>query len=217
MAFEYFLISAFLRTDDAFILRFLRARKFDSVVAFKLLARYFEFRQNNPSIFKNFIASEPDIKASLYDGLPSVLPNCDQNGRRIIVLFAANWEIGRYQLNSIYRAILLTLEKLIDDEANQINGFVFIVDWSQFTFSQSRSLNPKVLKQMVEGLQVSLKLLNLIKVQNCNSLRFSPREVCLSSFVLSILKLFSIEYRKAFPEKENSTSFCLIKLWTGLF
>ncbi|XP_022319792.1 clavesin-2-like [Crassostrea virginica] len=143
----------FLRTDDAFILRFLRARKFVSVEAFKLLARYFEFRQNNPSIFKNFIASEPDIKASLYDGLPSVLPNCDQNGRRIIVLFAANWEIGRYQLNSIYRAILLTLEKLIDDEANQINGFVFIVDWSQFTFSQSRSLNPKVLKQMVEGLQ----------------------------------------------------------------
>ena len=100
----------------------------------------------------------------------------------------------------------MTLEKLIDDEANQINGFVFIVDWSQFTFSQSRSLNPKVLKQMVEGLQVSLKLLNFIKVQKCNSLRFSPREMCLSSFVLSILKLFSIEYCKAFPEKENSTS-----------
>lgn len=96
----------------------------------------------------------------------------------------------------------MTLEKLIDDEANQINGFVFIVDWSQFTFSQSRSLNPKVLKQMVEGLQVSLKLLNLIKLQKCNSLRFSPREMCLSS----ILKFFSIEYRKAFPEKENSTS-----------
>lgn len=143
----------FLRTDDAFVLRFLRARKFDTVESFKLLARYFEFRQNNPSLFKNFIASEAGIKAALYDGLPSVLPNCDQNGRKIIVLFAANWDNGRYQLPSVYRAILLTLEKLIDDEACQINGFVFILDWSQFTFNQSRSLNPKVLKQMVEGLQ----------------------------------------------------------------
>lgn len=147
--------SEFLRTDDAFVLRFLRARKFDTVESFKLLARYFEFRQNNPSLFKNFIASEAGIKAALYDGLPSVLPNCDQNGRKIIVLFAANWDNGRYQLPSVYRAILLTLEKLIDDEACQINGFVFILDWSQFTFNQSRSLNPKVLKQMVEGLQVS--------------------------------------------------------------
>ncbi|XP_062576140.1 clavesin-2-like [Saccostrea cucullata] len=143
----------FLRTDDAFLLRFLRARKFDTVEAFKLFARYFEFRQNNPSLFKNFNASEPGIKASLYDGIPSVLPNCDPQGRRIIVVFAANWDSGRYQLPSVYRAILLTLEKLIDDEACQINGFVIVVDWSQFTFGQSRSLNPKVLKQMVEGLQ----------------------------------------------------------------
>ncbi|XP_048781095.2 clavesin-2-like isoform X2 [Ostrea edulis] len=143
----------FLRTDDAFILRFLRARKFDTVESFRLLARYFEYRQNNPALFKNFNASESDIRASLNDGLPSVLPNCDQQGRRIVVLFAANWDNSRYQLFSVYRAFLLTLEKLIDDEACQINGFVIIVDWSQFTFGQSRSLNPKVLKQMVEGLQ----------------------------------------------------------------
>jgi hypothetical protein len=147
-------VAAFLRTDDAFILRFLRARKFDTVESFRLLARYFEYRQNNPTLFKNFNASECGIRASLYDGLPSVLPNCDQHGRRIIVLFAANWDNSRYQLFSVYRAFLLTLEKLIDDEACQINGFVIIVDWSQFTFGQSRSLNPKVLKQMVEGLQV---------------------------------------------------------------
>ena len=37
----------FLRTDDAFILRFLRARKFNHFEAFRLLPQYFEYRQQN--------------------------------------------------------------------------------------------------------------------------------------------------------------------------
>ncbi|KAJ8322286.1 hypothetical protein KUTeg_000757 [Tegillarca granosa] len=143
----------FLRTDDAFILRFLRARKFDTFEAFKLLAQYFEYRQNNPNLFKKFQASETGIKDALFDGLPGVLPNQDHYGRYILVLNSANWDNSRYGLVAIYRAILLTLEKLIDEESVQINGFVIIVDWSQFTFRQSTWLNPKVLKLMIEGFQ----------------------------------------------------------------
>uniref|UniRef100_A0AAQ4PMJ3 CRAL/TRIO N-terminal domain-containing protein n=1 Tax=Gasterosteus aculeatus aculeatus TaxID=481459 RepID=A0AAQ4PMJ3_GASAC len=37
----------FLRTDDDFILRFLRARKFEQAETFRLLAQYFQFRQQN--------------------------------------------------------------------------------------------------------------------------------------------------------------------------
>ena len=149
------MISDFLRSDDTFILRFLRARKFDTFEAFKLFGRYFEYRQNNPNLFSNFQASEKCIKEALYDGIPGVLENCDSSGRRIIVLYSANWDNQRYGLASIYRALLLTFEKLIDEEECQINGFVIVVDWSQFTFRQSTWLNPKVLKLMIEGLQVA--------------------------------------------------------------
>ncbi|XP_064597766.1 clavesin-2-like [Liolophura sinensis] len=143
----------FLRTDDAFILRFLRARKFDTTDAFRLLSRYFEYRQSNKNLFKKFFAAEPSIKEALLDGLPGVLPHSDHFGRRILVLTSANWDNTRYGLAAIYRAILLTMEKLIDDDETQINGSVIIVDWSQFTFKQSTWLNPKVLKLMIEGLQ----------------------------------------------------------------
>ena len=37
----------------------------------------------------------------------------------------------------------------------QIHGFVMIVDWTEFTFKQSTKLSPKMLKMIVEGLQVS--------------------------------------------------------------
>lgn len=44
----------FLRTDDDFILRFLRARKFDPAETFRLLAQYFQFRQQNLDMFQSF-------------------------------------------------------------------------------------------------------------------------------------------------------------------
>uniref|UniRef100_A0A8D2IZK0 CRAL/TRIO N-terminal domain-containing protein n=1 Tax=Varanus komodoensis TaxID=61221 RepID=A0A8D2IZK0_VARKO len=65
----------FLRTDDAFILRFLRARKFHQTDAFRLLAQYFQYRQLNLDMFKNFKADDPGIKRALIDGFPGVLEN----------------------------------------------------------------------------------------------------------------------------------------------
>lgn len=44
----------FLRTDDEFIVRFLRARKFDHLETFRLLAQYFQFRQQNLDMFQSF-------------------------------------------------------------------------------------------------------------------------------------------------------------------
>ncbi|CAH1776262.1 unnamed protein product [Owenia fusiformis] len=143
----------FLRKDEEFILRFLRARKFQTFEAFRLYARYFEYRQHNKNLFKKFHASEPGIKEALYDGFPGVLPQTDHNGRKILILYSQNWDNERYGLAAIYRAILLTLEKLIACEETQINGFVLIIDWSNFTFKQSTWINPKLLKLMIEGLQ----------------------------------------------------------------
>nr|KAF6426160.1 clavesin 1 [Molossus molossus] len=51
----------FLRTDDAFILRFLQARKFHQADAFRLLAQYFQYHQLNSDMFKNFKADDPAL------------------------------------------------------------------------------------------------------------------------------------------------------------
>lgn len=113
----------FLRTDDDFILRFLRARKFDQVETFRLLAQYFQFRQQNLDMFQSFKVSltkkvievqagdvmvlcsshslyvyqvdDPGIKRALMDGFPGVLETPDQQGRKILILFASNWDQSR--------------------------------------------------------------------------------------------------------------------------
>ncbi|XP_038655650.1 clavesin-2 isoform X2 [Scyliorhinus canicula] len=145
----------FLRTDDAFILRFLRARKFNHFEAFRLLAQYFEYRQQNLDMFKNFKATDPGIKQALKDGFPGVLSNLDHYGRKILVLFASNWDQSRYTLIDILRAILLSLEAMIEDPELQVNGFILIIDWSNFTFKQASKLTPSMLRLAIEGLQDS--------------------------------------------------------------
>lgn len=55
----------------------------------------------------------------------------------------------------ILRAILLSLEAMIEDPELQVNGFVLIIDWSNFTFKQASKLTPSMLRLAIEGLQVT--------------------------------------------------------------
>lgn len=38
---------------------------------------------------------DPGIKRALMDGFPGVLENPDQQGRKILILFASNWDQSR--------------------------------------------------------------------------------------------------------------------------
>ena len=143
-----------LCNDDDFLLRFLYARKFSIDEAFKLIINYNLYRQRNKILLKNLTSLDENIQMSLRDGFPGVLTERDRRGRKVLVFFTANWDYRLYSLVTIYRALLLSLEKLLEDKQNQANGFVAIVDWTNFTLRQSTHLNPKILKLMIEGLQV---------------------------------------------------------------
>ncbi|XP_016379139.1 clavesin-2-like [Sinocyclocheilus rhinocerous] len=58
-----------------------------------------------------------------------------------------------YTFVDILRAILLSLEAMIEDPELQVNGFVLIIDWSNFTFKQASKLTPSMLRLAIEGLQ----------------------------------------------------------------
>lgn len=146
-------IPGFLRNDDEFILRFLHARKFNVEESFNLLCNYYLYRQKHKHLFIKFNAHESSIQQALRDGFPGVLPQPDKHGRCVLLVFTSNWDHCLYSLTTIYKAILLSLEKLIENLDNQKKGFVIIVDWSEFSFRQSTNLNPKVLKLIIEGLQ----------------------------------------------------------------
>ncbi|BES92345.1 SEC14 [Nesidiocoris tenuis] len=139
--------------DDEFLTRFLFARKMNAEEAYNLLANYFAYRKRNPELFENLTTRDPLVKQALYDGFPGVLPNKDRKGRTILVFFCNNWEDNNYPLEVVYRALILSLEKLLCEVHNQANGFVVIVDWTDISLRQVTSLANKTLKLMIEGLQ----------------------------------------------------------------
>lgn len=68
----------------------------------------------------------------------------------------------RYTFVDILRAILLSLESMIEDPELQVNGFILIIDWSNFTFKQASKLTPSMLRLAIEGLQVGPSLVGLV-------------------------------------------------------
>ncbi|XP_071804672.1 clavesin-1-like [Asterias amurensis] len=143
----------FLRTDNKFILRFLRAKKFDSSEAFKVMARYFDIRQKKPCFLGNISAENTNIQQALLGGFPGVLSKLDPFGRRILVIFVASWEEWLFSYLHILQALVLSLEFMLEDEETQINGFNFIIDWTGVTFKQVSNLSPALMKLTVEVFQ----------------------------------------------------------------
>ncbi|XP_018570334.1 clavesin-1 [Anoplophora glabripennis] len=141
-----------LPQDDKTLQKFLYARKLNVTESFELLKNYYFYRKRNPDIFKNLTLEAEDIYKALENGLPGVLSQKDRKGRCVLMLTATNWDFS-YPLSSIYRALLYSLEYLTNDIHNQNNGFVVIVDWTEFPFRRTTNLKPSVLRLMIEGLQ----------------------------------------------------------------
>uniref|UniRef100_A0A1B6L1L8 CRAL-TRIO domain-containing protein n=1 Tax=Graphocephala atropunctata TaxID=36148 RepID=A0A1B6L1L8_9HEMI len=139
--------------NESFLLRFLHARKMKVEESFKLLCNYHEYRNQHPALFENMTLNDTLIQQALYDGFPGVLANRDRRGRCVLVFFCNHWDHSNYSLEVIYRSLLLTLDHLLEHEENQMNGFVFVVDWTDFSLRQSTNISPRVMKAMVEGLQ----------------------------------------------------------------
>ncbi|XP_061487402.1 alpha-tocopherol transfer protein-like isoform X3 [Rhineura floridana] len=106
--------------DDAFLLKFLRARKFDYDRALQLLVNYHCCRRSWPEVFTNLKPSA--IKPVLESGFVTVLSHLDTEGRHVVCIRPDRWTPSNYPITENIRAIYLTLEKLIQSEETQ-DGF----------------------------------------------------------------------------------------------
>lgn len=148
----------FSRNDNEFLIRFLRARKYDKDKAFQLLFNYNQFRRKYLSFFKSLKAS--CLRPVFDDGLPMVTPVRDHLGRSVIYLLAGNWNTTLYTFEDILRALLLTMEYLIESERTQLFGVVLVIDFTGWKLSDTQRLNKQ-------------HLVNAIKVfQDCFPARF---------------------------------------------
>jgi len=126
------------RTDNNFLLRFLRMQKFDIEESQNILEKYLTMRCQYPAWFKNLDCKDPALSELVDCGYILVLPGRDSHGRRVVFSQAGAMDPARFSVSDIMRSLIMTFETLLEDEENQVRGFTYIFDekcvsWSHLT------------------------------------------------------------------------------------
>ncbi|XP_065226855.1 alpha-tocopherol transfer protein-like [Planococcus citri] len=145
------------KTDTQFLLKFLRARKFDTDRAFQLLKQYFTVRKNNPALFSDLL---PSKHSKLLDmGAQAVLNERDANGSKIYVFRLKNCDMTAITVEDIFKTNLIALEILSLEPETQIAGMTALIDLNGFTVKQHlKLLSPYIAKWSINLIQESFPL-----------------------------------------------------------
>ncbi|XP_045179417.2 alpha-tocopherol transfer protein-like [Mercenaria mercenaria] len=126
-------------TDFAFLLRFLRVRKFSQLGARETLENYWKGRTNIPEWFRNVDPTDETMMEIMQTGCFVCPKKYDKSGRRMLLcklgLLSLDL-IHRVGADNIYKASFLVYDWLLLDEKVQVNGMIVVVDYTDFSLQQ---------------------------------------------------------------------------------
>lgn len=123
------------RLDTRFLVRFLRSKKFSVVQAQEALERYILLRQTFGIAFNNLDITIP-MMVDLTDlGYLFACPKRDSKGRRVIVARPGVFDLDKFTNADMCRIHGIVYETLMEDEENQVRGFVHFADGAGVGFA----------------------------------------------------------------------------------
>ncbi|KAI5643878.1 CRAL/TRIO domain-containing protein [Phthorimaea operculella] len=143
------------RTDDAYLLRFLRCRRFIPRLAHKLMVRYYQFRMKNAYLYECSAFGLQKVK-HVYGG---TMPDSPENGRITLMRFG-RWDPDQVPIVDVVRCALLMDEIAVMQPRLQILGVTIIVDLEGLSLRHVRHLTPTIASQIVSLMGVSFPLPN---------------------------------------------------------
>jgi hypothetical protein len=123
--------------DDAYLCRFLRARKFNIEEAVKLMEKYYEMKLRYDYMAHIRIS---DYKRVYDKKFHLVLRHRDPLGRKILYIRTKFWNPSEVTLDEIQMSTFFILHEMTAQEETQKNGLLLIVDHSGVTFSQATGI-----------------------------------------------------------------------------
>lgn len=143
--------------DDAFLLMFLRARKYRVNDALKRVKNYFRVRKQMPEYFENVKPSSIPYQTVFYDHKLILSSKKRDPLRRAIgyVKFGA-WNSDICSMNELVSCVMMAMECNLLSEETQIRGAVGIIDMEGFSAHHLITLSPWFLRRVVTIIQDSL-------------------------------------------------------------
>lgn len=155
------------RTDDQWLVTFLRGCKFKLQRTKEKLDMYYTARSLLPEFFFNRDPNYPDIQEVLDLGVSIPLPTPDSEGHRIFVLRPGVCDPRKFETMLKVNFMNMDIAMCEDDHA-VIAGYVSIVDLKGFTSYHSNQLSPSLIKRAIicyqEAYPLRPKQINVINV-----------------------------------------------------
>lgn len=110
----------FERKDSKFLLRFLRARKFNIERALQLYVNYYKYRHKYRHLLVDF--HPRSVENVIRAGIFGVLDTRLKDGSKAFCLVPERWDYTTIPPNDAFKTFILVLDKLVEDEENQVHG-----------------------------------------------------------------------------------------------
>lgn len=140
--------------QDRFLLMFLRARKFDVDKSFQLYVNYHLFRHKHSDILGDL--SFKSVEHVIQSEVVKVLDGRCLDGSKVLCVCPQKWDIGTIPFVDNFRATFIILDKLIQDEETQVNGFSVVYDFtgsslmSMLTVAKSELITKGILIELLQ-------------------------------------------------------------------
>lgn len=148
------LTSLTLLLDAPFLLRFLRTKKFSVPQSCEMLERYLIIRQLYPNWFRNLDCEDPDLAEIINAGYLVPLLERD-DGKVVLLSCVGNFDPHKFTAAHMARVHSLVTESLMDDEVNQVAGYNYINDESDFQMSHISLWSLTDIRNILRCIQVS--------------------------------------------------------------
>ncbi|XP_067122683.1 clavesin-1-like isoform X4 [Centruroides vittatus] len=148
------------RSDDIFLLSFLRARKYDRERALKLLKNYYATRKKYTDIFKDLRPSA--LESFLQMGMMCIKRL--ENGQVLGLGRVSHWDATKVRAIDVARCILLLIDMELNDHPMQVNGLYVLIDVKTFSWRHFIQFTPTFIYLLLSSLYFHIHGSNMEKL-----------------------------------------------------
>ncbi|XP_037498252.1 alpha-tocopherol transfer protein-like [Rhipicephalus sanguineus] len=141
--------------EPAFLLRFLRVRKYNTEAALKSIKKYYRTRS---SCGKSNLDLRPSTIVPECREIAAVLPHRDAQGRQILLIRSGVWNPAVVPQIDVHRAFLMCLKHLERSPSGQTAGIVIIIDYEGFGIEHAINCKLGLMKDLTDFAQESMPL-----------------------------------------------------------
>ncbi|XP_041355746.1 alpha-tocopherol transfer protein-like [Gigantopelta aegis] len=144
------------RTDSLFLLRFLRAKKFDQERSFTLIINYYKRKLEKPDLYATLLPSS--IQHVLENDFIVKLDGKDKEGSPVLFYRPGLWDPDKYPAWDILKTSMIIMSKLLEEEDVQVTGVRFLTDLKDFHWQHVKNMPLDYLKFQLSWFQDSMPL-----------------------------------------------------------